>query len=262
MNIMSRRARLRAGERKASERLAEASRCKDDPLYFISNFVRVPTNGILRPIVLYELQKTLINQMVAHNQLIVKHPRRAGVSMMAMAYLVWEVLFRADEPRIVLAPNSVMARQAYETFRSLLGSVPSWLASSVASSVNMALVLMNGSVIYFAAANSNLHYTMTPASIYFTDFAFFDSNVANITWIQHVNSINRGSRIFIHSTPNTGVDLFAQLWTKTTFGVPPLHGHAIGYWDLPFASQAKWDANILTNGLYNTKRELGAEIPG
>lgn len=262
MNIMSHRARIRAGDRKVSEQLAEAQRCKDDPLYFISNFVRIPTNGQLYPIALYELQKTLVNQLIAHNQLIVKHPRHAGISLMAMAFLVWEVLFRADEPRVVLAPNSVMARQAYEQFRSLLGGVPHWLSSAVASSVNMSLVLMNGSVIYFAAANSNLHYTMTPASIYFTDFAYFDVNVANIVWAQHINSINRGSRIFIHSTPNTGIDLFAQLWSKTTFGVPPLHAHGIGYWDLPHASQAKWDANVQTMGIYNTKRELGAEIPG
>jgi hypothetical protein len=155
-----------------------------------------------------------------------------------------------------------MARQAYETFRSLLGSVPFWLSSPVASSVNMSLVLMNGSVVYFAAANANLHYTMTPASIYFTDFAYFDLAVANITWVQHINSMNRGSRVFMHSTPNTALDMFAQLWSKTIFGVPPLHAHSIGYWDLPYASQAKWDANVQTSGLYNTKRELGAEIPG
>ena len=76
------------------EQILEFMRCKDDPVYFAKNYVRIVTldHGLM-PFDLYPFQEKLINNFHNHRFNICKMPRQTGKSTTVVSYLLHYAVF-------------------------------------------------------------------------------------------------------------------------------------------------------------------------
>lgn len=65
-----------------SEQLQEYTKCFDDPIYFIKNYVKIVSvdKGVI-PFNLYDYQEKLVKMFVKHRYVIAKMPRQVGKSI-------------------------------------------------------------------------------------------------------------------------------------------------------------------------------------
>ena len=72
----------------------EFQRCKIDPIYFISNYIKVvhPIFGLV-PFELYPFQTNLVNEFRQNRFSILKKFRQAGCTTLVSAYALWKCIF-------------------------------------------------------------------------------------------------------------------------------------------------------------------------
>ena len=95
------------------EQILEFMRCKDDPVYFAKNYVRIVTldHGLM-PFDLYPFQEKLINNFHENRFNICKMPRQTGKSTTVVSYLLHYAVFN-DNVNIGILANK---QQPQENF--------------------------------------------------------------------------------------------------------------------------------------------------
>ena len=93
------------------EQILEFMRCKDDPVYFAKNYVRIVTldHGLM-PFDLYPFQEKLINNFHENRFNICKMPRQTGKSTTVVSYLLHYAVFNDNVNIGILANKAATAR--------------------------------------------------------------------------------------------------------------------------------------------------------
>ena len=94
------------------EQVDEFILCKDDPVYFIKNYIKIVTvdEGLV-DFELWDFQEEMINKFNSDRFVICKMPRQTGKSTTIIAYLLHYVLFNEDVKVAILANKGVTARE-------------------------------------------------------------------------------------------------------------------------------------------------------
>ena len=85
-----------------SKKLKELKKCANDPIYFISNYIKVvhPIFGLVK-FDLYPFQKNLVSEFKTHRFNILRKFRQAGCTTLVAAYSLWKCIF-TDHFKVVI----------------------------------------------------------------------------------------------------------------------------------------------------------------
>ena len=114
------------------EQVDEFILCKDDPVYFIKNYIKIVTvdEGLV-DFELWDFQEEMINKFNSDRFVICKMPRQTGKSTTIIAYLLHYVLFNEDVKVAILANKGVTARELLSRLQLAYEHLPLWLQQGV-----------------------------------------------------------------------------------------------------------------------------------
>ena len=94
------------------ENIQEFIKCKEDPVYFAQNYVKIVTlDHGLQPFKTYDFQERLINNFHTNRFNICKMPRQTGKSTTVVSYLLHYAVFNDSVNIGILANKAATARE-------------------------------------------------------------------------------------------------------------------------------------------------------
>jgi hypothetical protein len=235
--------------------------CSKDPKHFIRTHIAIqsPMHG-MHLLTLRPEQENYIDAIHDHDSTVCKHPRQAGITTASLAYLLWQSQFQFDKIIAVILPSAQHADDAKRILRSMYSTIPEYLVADIQYENRNEIQFTNGSRILFRAATAHVGRGITISTLYLGDLAYVDQTSSHPMWASLMPCIGTGSKIIIHSTPSDPYTLFCDIWQAALVGIVPIHPHAISFWDLHDASQAKWDTLEAMLGTRIMRRSFGCEF--
>ena len=230
------------------EQVDEFILCKDDPVYFIKNYIKIVTvdEGLV-DFELWDFQEEMINKFNSDRFVICKMPRQTGKSTTIIAYLLHYVLFNEDVKVAILANKGVTARELLSRLQLAYEHLPLWLQQGVVEWNKGNIELENGSKIMASATSSSAIRGGTFNIIFLDEFAFVPENIADEFFRAVYPTISSGNttKVFIVSTPN-GMNMFYKMWVDSTEGrsdYTPIDVH----WSQVPGRDAQWKEQTIRN---------------
>ena len=197
------------------EELLEYSRCMEDPLYFIQNYVKIISldEGLV-PFTMYPFQKEMVGTFHNNRFTICKLPRQSGKSTTMISYLLHYALFNPSVNIAILANKAATARDLLGRLQLAYEHLPKWLQQGVMSWNKGSLELENGSRILASSTSASAVRGGSYNIIFLDEFAYVPSNVAEQFFSSVYPTISSGktTKVMIVSTPY-GMNMFYKLWT-------------------------------------------------
>ena len=130
------------------EQIEEYIKCKNDPVYFARNYVKIVTlDHGLQPFKTYDFQEELINNFHNHRFNICKMPRQTGKSTTCVSYLLHYAVFNDSVNIGILANKASTARELLSRLQIAYENLPRWMQQGILSWNKGSLELENGSKI-------------------------------------------------------------------------------------------------------------------
>ena len=138
------------------ENIREFINCKDDPVYFAKNYVKIVSldEGLV-PFEPYDFQEKLINNFHAERFNICKMPRQTGKSTTVVAYLLHYAVFNDSVNIGILANKAATARELLARLQTAYENLPKWMQQGIVSWNKGSLELENGSKILAASTSAS-----------------------------------------------------------------------------------------------------------
>jgi hypothetical protein len=230
------------------EQVAEYMKCSEDPLHFITKYVRIVTlDKGLQPFEPWQFQQDLLRTVHSNRFVICKYPRQSGKSTTVLAYALWYILFNPTTNVALLANKLQTARELLGRLKTAYEYLPKWLQQGIVSWNKGSIELENGSKILASATSSSAVRGGSFNLIILDEFAYVPHELAEDFFSSVYPTIASGktSKVLIVSTPK-GLNLFYRLWIgakeKTNAYVPV----EINWSDVP-GRDAKWKAQTIAN---------------
>lgn len=195
------------------ERLNDLVLCADDPLYFMTRFMRIqhPTRGAL-PFQPYAYQKRMVVAMHHHRFSIMMTARQMGKTTVASGYLLWRAMFVPDSTILIVANKYSQALEVMDRVRYCYENLPDHIRDSAFDYNKGSISFANGSRIISRATSADAGRGLAVSLLYCDEFAFVQPNKQNEFWTSIQPTLAEGGSCIITSTPKNDEDIFAQLW--------------------------------------------------
>ena len=230
------------------EQVGEYIKCKDDPIHFIKNYIKIVTvdEGLV-DFDLWDFQEEMVKKFDDDRFVICKMPRQTGKSTTIIAYLLHYVLFNEDVKVAILANKGVTARELLSRLQLAYEHLPLWLQQGVVEWNKGNIELENGSKIMASATSSSAIRGGTFNIIFLDEFAFVPENIADEFFRAVYPTISSGNttKVFIVSTPN-GMNMFYKMWVDSVEGrsdYTPIDVH----WSQVPGRDAVWKEQTIRN---------------
>ena len=200
---------LRTEERRRAER----SRCLADPAHFITTHcqLRSDTGAGLIPFALFDYQRDLLRDFLAHRELIILKARQLGISELVAAYAVWMTL-RPQQNVILLSQTEKDADELLKKCRTCYESLPPWLPSPLLDERKVStLELANGSRILPVTATPRSGRGFNAQLLVFDEWAHQQAQ-AEIYAAAAPTAKSAGNQIIGLSSANGVGNFFARQW--------------------------------------------------
>ena len=184
-----------------SELIKEFKRCKEDPTYFISNYVKVthPVRGLV-PFKLYPFQQDILQALKDHRFNVLRKFRQAGCTTISAAYSLWMIVFQKHKQVVILSKGDAESTEVLDRIKIMYNELPSFIRPSIAEDNKHTLKLSNGSVIKSRPSGKQSGRSLA-GSLLIIDEAAFIENIDTI-WAAVYPIISTGGRAFVLSTVN------------------------------------------------------------
>ena len=197
------------------KQLLEYTKCMEDPLYFIQNYVKIVSldEGLI-PFKMYPFQKEMVGTFHNNRFTICKLPRQSGKSTVMVSYLLHYALFNPSVNIAILANKAATARDLLSRLQLAYEHLPHWLQQGVMSWNKGSLELENGSKILASSTSASAVRGGSYNIIFLDEFAYVPSNVAEQFFSSVYPTISSGqsTKVMIVSTPH-GMNMFYKIWT-------------------------------------------------
>ena len=197
------------------DQIIEFDKCSKDPLYFISNYVKIVSldEGLV-PFNMYKFQEKMVDTMHANRFSIYKLPRQSGKSTTIVSYLLHYALFNPNSNIAILANKSSTARDILGRLQLAYENIPKFLQQGVLNWNKGSIELENGSKIVAAATSSSAIRGGSYNIIFLDEFAFVPAQIAEQFFSSVYPTISSGqkTKMIIVSTPH-GMNMYYKLWT-------------------------------------------------
>ena len=196
------------------EQIIEYVRCKNNPVYFSKNHVKIVTlDEGLKSFEPYDFQEKLINNFHDNRFNICKMPRQTGKSTTVISYLLHYLLFKDSVNIGILANKAATARELLGRLQTAYENVPKWMQQGVLSWNRGSLELENGSKILAASTSASAVRGMSFNILFLDEFAFVPNHIADAFFSSVYPTITSGksTKVIIVSTPH-GMNHFYRMW--------------------------------------------------
>ena len=196
------------------EQILEFVKCKDDPVYFANNYVKIVTldHGLqnFKP---YHFQEKLINNFHNHRFNICKMPRQTGKSTTVVSFLLHYAVFNDNVNIGILANKAATARELLDRLQTAYENLPKWMQQGIISWNKGSLELENGSKILAASTSASAVRGMSFNILFLDEFAFVPNHIADSFFASVYPTITSGkqTKVIIVSTPH-GMNHFYRMW--------------------------------------------------
>lgn len=197
----------------SEDQLVELMNCIDDPMYYMTHFVRIrhPVLGAL-PFNPYPFQTRLVHAFHDHRFNIVLAARQNGKTEVAQGYLLWRAMFVPDSTILITANTYNQALEIMDRIRYSYENVPDHIRDGVREYNKGNIVFANGSRIIARATTPNSGRGLSISLLYVDEFAAIHPNMAEKFWSSIRPTLSTGGACIITSTPQNDEDQFATLW--------------------------------------------------
>ena len=230
------------------EQILEFMRCKDDPVYFAKNYVRIVTldHGLM-PFDLYPFQEKLINNFHKNRFNICKMPRQTGKSTTVVSYLLHYAVFNDNVNIGILANKAATARELLDRLQTAYENLPKWMQQGVISWNKGSLELENGSKIMAASTSASAVRGMSFNILFLDEFAFVPNHIAESFFASVYPTITSGqnTKVIIVSTPH-GMNHFYRMWHDAENGKNGYIFTDVHWSEVPGRDSA-WKAQTIAN---------------
>ena len=202
------------------ENVAEYLKCKDDPVYFAMNYVKIVTlDEGLKSFEPYDFQEKLINNFHDNRFNICKMPRQTGKSTTVISYLLHYVVFNDSVNVGILANKAATARELLGRLQTAYENLPKWMQQGILSWNRGSLELENGSKILAASTSASAVRGMSFNILFLDEFAFVPNHIADSFFASVYPTITSGqnTKVIIVSTPH-GMNHFYRMWHDSEKG--------------------------------------------
>jgi hypothetical protein len=194
------------------ELLEDFKKCKEDPIYFISRYIKVvhPVRGLV-PFDLYPFQKDIVNSLQDYRFNVLRKFRQAGCTTIASAYSLWLALFKRHQTIVILSKGDVEATEVLDRVKIMYDELPPFLQPGVAESNKHTFKLKSNSVIKSRSSGKQSGRSLA-GSFLIIDEAAFIENIDTI-WAAVYPIISTGGRTFVLSTVNGVGNWYHNIYT-------------------------------------------------
>jgi len=208
-------------EEKAAQEL-QRRRCKKSFKHFVDTFVMMwmKEGGDAIRFRLWDFQKDAADIFQSNQKVIVLKARQMGMSWLAMAYVVWSVLYKTNFHVYVTSIGLKQVTEQMERIRFIWYNLPEWLTQDVqlggkGNKDNDSLIeFSNGSAIHAVASSKAAGHGAAPGLYILDELARKEQDV--MAWRAIKPSLGQKSQVFIISTSDGFNNLFAELWFGAT----------------------------------------------
>jgi len=196
------------------ENIEEYIKCKQDPVYFANNYVKIVTlDHGLQPFRTYDFQDKLINNFHENRFNICKMPRQTGKSTTCVSYLLHYAIFNDSVNIGILANKATTARELLARLATAYENLPKWMQQGIIVWNKGNIELENGSKILAASTSASAVRGMSFNILFLDEFAFVPNHVADAFFASVYPTITSGqsTKVIIVSTPH-GMNHFYRLW--------------------------------------------------
>ena len=196
------------------EQIREFLRCKDDPVYFSRNYVKIVSldEGLV-PFKPYDFQEKLIRRFHENRFNICKMPRQTGKSTTCVSYLLHYLIFNDSVNIGILANKAATARELLGRLATAYENLPKWMQQGIIAWNKGNIELENGSKILAASTSASAVRGMSFNILFLDEFAFVPNHIADSFFASVYPTITSGksTKVIIVSTPH-GMNHFYRMW--------------------------------------------------
>ena len=231
------------------EQVLEFVKCKDDPVYFAKNYVKIVSldEGLVafKP---YDFQEKLINNFHNNRFNICKMPRQTGKSTTCVSYLLHYAIFNDSVNIGILANKAATARELLGRLQTAYENLPKWMQQGIMVWNKGSLELENGSKILAALSTSASAVRGMSFNILFLDeFAFVPNHIADSFFASVYPTITSGksTKVIMVSTPH-GMNHFYRYWHDAEKGKNEYVPTDVHWSEVPGRDE-KWKQQTIAN---------------
>tara|TARA_B100001559_G_scaffold320884_1_gene334685 strand:+ start:782 stop:2428 length:1647 start_codon:yes stop_codon:yes gene_type:complete len=230
------------------ENIKEYLKCKDNPVYFAQNYVKIVTlDHGLQPFKTYDFQEKLINNFYRNRFNICKMPRQTGKSTTVISFLLHHVVFNDSVNIGILANKASTARELLSRLQVAYENLPKWMQQGILSWNKGSLELENGSKILAASTSASAVRGMSFNILFLDEFAFVPNHIADAFFASVYPTITSGksTKVIIVSTPH-GMNHFYRMWHDAEKGVSDYIPTDVHWSEVPGRDE-KWKKQTIKN---------------
>ena len=232
----------------SEENIIEFLKCKDDPVYFAKNYVKIVSldEGLV-PFNLYPFQEKLVNNFHNNRFNICKMPRQTGKSTTVVSYLLHYAVFNDSVNIGILANKAKIAMDLLGRLQVAYENLPKWMQQGIIAWNKGSLELENGSKILAASTSASAVRGMSFNILFLDEFAFVPNHVADDFFASVYPTISSGTstKVIIVSTPR-GMNHFYRMWHDAERGVNEYKPTDVHWSEVPGRDE-KWKAQTIAN---------------
>lgn len=246
------------------EQVLEYYKCKNDPIYFMRNYVKVL--HIDKGPVLFDLrdyQEEFIGTIQNNNKVIAMLARQMGKSITTCMYILWYVIFNPNKTAAIAANKASIAKELIHRIKFAYENLPKWLQQGITSWNKQSIELENGSRIISAATSSSGLRGYTINLLMLDEFAFLSNNTAEDFFTSMFPTLSSGkdTKIIITSTPN-GYNHFWNMWDGAGKGTNGFVQYFAPWWRVPERDEKWKNDQLATLGAVKFSQEVGCSFIG
>ena len=241
-----------------SQLIEEFQKCKEDPVYFISNYVKVthPVRGLV-PFKLYPFQVEMLEYIKNYRFNILRKFRQAGCTTISAAYSLWMIVFQKHKQVVILSKGDAESTEVLDRIKIMYNELPSFLRPTLVEDNKHTLKLSTGSTIKSRPSGKQSGRSLA-GSLLIIDEAAFIENIDTI-WAAVYPIISTGGRAFVLSTVNGVGNWYYDVYHDAVAGNNSFHRIDIKWEDHPeYKRQEGFEelyAEMEEKGLYVDKWE-------
>jgi len=133
--------------------LEEYMRCKNDIIYFIEHYCKIPTPGGNKLIELYEPQKGVLESFVNDHYCVSLKSRQVGFSCITQCYITWCCTFFENVVIGIVSRSGAEASDFNRKTTNLIDELPEWIRPKYAKRTEQTFILENGCQSFAAGVN-------------------------------------------------------------------------------------------------------------
>jgi hypothetical protein len=230
------------------EDVEEYLRCKDDPVYFARNYVKIVSldEGLVG-FNMYDFQEKLIRNFHEKRFNICKMPRQTGKSTTCVAFLLHYIVFNDSVNVGILANKAATARELLGRLATAYENLPKWMQQGIISWNKGSIELENGSKILAASTSASAVRGMSFNIIFLDEFAFVPNHIAEQFFSSVYPTITSGktTKVIMVSTPH-GMNHFYRYWHDAQRGKNEYTPTEVHWSEVP-GRDAAWKEQTIKN---------------